>query len=40
LVTWTRPVRPDWMSEAEYARIPETLTLREVRFHVAVMNDN
>jgi len=24
------------MSEAEYARIPETLTLREVRFHVAV----
>jgi hypothetical protein len=36
LITWTRPARPDWMSEAEYARIPETLTLREVRFNVAV----
>ena len=35
-ITWTRPVRPEWMSEAEYTRIPETLTLREVRFHVAV----
>ena len=35
-ITWTRPARPDWMSEAEYARIPETLTLREVRFHVTV----
>ena len=36
LITWTRPAKPDWMSEAEYARMPETLTLREVRFHVAV----
>jgi len=36
LITWTRPAKPPWMSEAEYARIPETLTLREVRFHVAV----
>jgi len=36
LITWTRPARPDWMSEADYARIPETLTLREVRFDVAV----
>ncbi len=36
LITWTRPKRPAWMSEAQYAQIPETLTLREVRFDVAV----
>jgi putative transposase len=36
LVTWTRPKRPPWMSEAEYARIPETLSLRELRFRVEV----
>jgi hypothetical protein len=34
LVTWTRPTRPDWMSEELYATIPPTLTLREVRFHL------
>lgn len=34
LITWTRPPRPEWMSEEMYARIPETLTLREVRFQV------
>jgi len=34
LVTWTRPERPAWMSEQEYAQIPETMTLREVKFHV------
>jgi hypothetical protein len=34
LITWTRPPRPQWMSEEMYARIPETLTLREVRFQV------
>ena len=36
LITWTRPVRPAWMSEAQYAQIPETLTLRELRFDVTV----
>ena len=36
LITWTRPVRPAWMSEAQYDQIPETLTLREVRFDVTV----
>jgi hypothetical protein len=35
LITWTRPARPAWMSEAQYARIPETLTLRELRFDVS-----
>jgi len=36
LVTWTRPQRPAWMSEELYAQIPQTLTLREVRFQVTV----
>ena len=31
VVTWARPQRPDWMEEANYTRIPKTLTLREVR---------
>jgi len=34
LIVWTRPPRPEWMAEEIYARIPETLTLREVRFQV------
>ena len=34
LVTWTKPKRPDWMDEATYAALPETVTLREVRMHV------
>ena len=36
LITWTRPARPAWMSKAQYDRIPETLTLRELRFDVTV----
>lgn len=36
LITWTRPARPSWMSEEVYAQIPETLTLREIRFDVSV----
>jgi len=32
LVTWTRPKRPEWMSVEEYEKIPETLTLRMVRY--------
>ena len=36
LVTWTRPRRPEWMSEELYAQIPETMTLRQVRFQVTV----
>jgi hypothetical protein len=34
LVTWTRPVRPDWMSQELYDQIPQTMTLREIRFQV------
>jgi len=36
LITWTRPQRPRWMSQEQYDQIPETLTLREVKFHVIV----
>jgi hypothetical protein len=36
LITWTRPAKPAWMSQEEYETIPETLTLREVRFDVTV----
>jgi hypothetical protein len=38
LVTWTRPKRPSWMSEELYEQIPETMTLREVRFQATVPN--
>jgi hypothetical protein len=34
LVEWRRPQRPDWMDEATYASMPETLTVREVRFRI------
>ena len=36
LVTWRRPGRPPWMDEAIYATIPETLTLRMIRFNILV----
>jgi hypothetical protein len=31
LVTWTKPARPDWMDEATYLAMPETLTVREIK---------
>ncbi|MFV0445105.1 MAG: hypothetical protein ACK5Q5_16135, partial [Planctomycetaceae bacterium] len=34
LVVWTRPQRPAWMDEETYQTIPETLTLRMLRYHV------
>jgi Transposase DDE domain len=34
LIVWTRPQRPTWMDEVTYARIPETLILRELRYNV------
>ncbi|HUT14058.1 MAG TPA: IS4 family transposase [Thermoguttaceae bacterium] len=36
LITWTRPQKPPWMSPEQYDPIPETLTLREVQFHVTI----
>ena len=34
LITWTRPQRPQWMSEELYQQIPLELTLRELRYTV------
>lgn len=34
LIVWTRPQRPTWMDEETYAQIPETLELREIRYHI------
>jgi hypothetical protein len=34
VVDWQRPARPTWMDEATYATIPETLSVRELRFGV------
>lgn len=34
LIVWTRPVRPAWMDQATYDRIPATLELRELRYSV------
>jgi putative transposase len=34
VVAWTKPARPDWMDEATYARMPESIQVREVHVHV------
>jgi putative transposase len=34
LVEWQKPARPKWMSEEEYAALPDSLTVREVRVRV------
>lgn len=34
LVEWTKPQRPTWMDETLYASLPDTLTVREIRFRV------
>ena len=34
IIVWTRPQRPKWMDPADYATIPETLELREIRYNV------
>jgi putative transposase len=34
LIFWTRPHRPKWMSVAQYATLPDELTLREIRIRV------
>lgn len=36
IITWTRPVRPKWMSKELYAQIPKTLELREIRFNIVL----
>lgn len=34
VVEWLRPARPAWMDRATYATIPQTLTIRELRFNI------
>lgn len=34
IIVWTRPERPEWMDQATYDTIPETLELREIRYNV------
>jgi hypothetical protein len=34
VVEWCKPARPTWMDEETYAGIPDTLTIREIRFNV------
>jgi hypothetical protein len=34
VVRWTKPKRPEWMDEAVYAQLPETLEIRELRVKV------
>jgi hypothetical protein len=35
IVVWSKPERPAWMDPDTYARLPEQLTIREIRFRVA-----
>jgi hypothetical protein len=34
LVEWTRPVKPDWMDQETYDRMPGSICVREVEVHV------
>jgi putative transposase len=34
IIVWNRPAKPEWMDEATYQTIPETLELREIRYNV------
>ena len=34
IVTWPKAQRPEWMSSAEYAKMPKELELREIRFQI------
>jgi len=34
VVAWTKPARPDWMDEATYERMPESIEIREVHVQV------
>ena len=36
LITWIRPKKPPWITDEQYDLIPDTLTLRELRFDVTV----
>lgn len=36
VIVWTKPERPEWMDEATYNSLPETLELRELRYEVHI----
>ena len=36
VVRWIKPERPDWMSEADYARYPDVMCIRELRYKISV----
>ena len=36
IATWIKPARPEWMDEATYDSLPETMEVRVVRVHVAM----
>jgi Transposase DDE domain len=36
IVEWTKPERPEWMSVAEYAALPATLRVRELRLTIGI----
>jgi hypothetical protein len=38
IVTWPKSQRPDWMSPAEYAAMPQELKLREIRVRIKERN--
>jgi putative transposase len=35
VVNWAKPARPEWMTPEEYARLPESVAVRELRVGVA-----
>lgn len=35
VVQWARPQKPDWMSEAEYALMPQWMAIRELRYRIS-----
>jgi len=37
VVTWSKPVRPGWMSQEDYARYPDELRMREVKVSKKVL---
>ena len=34
IVEWIRPVKPDWMDQETYDRMPKSISLRELKVHV------
>lgn len=35
IVLWDKPLCPDWMSPEEYALLPDTMPIRELRYQIA-----